>query len=338
MTKTSDFKLISSVLRYLSEYDNAAPTASAGAVKQVNQKKENKNIKLLNDLQKLLGTANKFKRVSNSRQLQKKFNKLISAWVADSKTGHIRRAPDKSRYLGLNAGYSYLLLYLVGQITMILTGVKRKKYIAPAKFIKLILFEMLYYFVLVNYYRSQAKYDPAITSTGGSGSGEQKQQTRSNVVFADEIGSALGEIKKSAKKFWYFHMLWQNRYGNYLKNMSKRTNLAFIHEHMKITTNPIIFQGMRGGESRCKLMLGNNGARAIALYPYLALPSQHWNMAEPEAHLINNLYNLKRIVIPPKHTKEIPFAITFPRSLSFSEYAAVLKLTPKSFKLLPELG
>ena len=114
---------------------------------------------------------------------------------------------------------------------------KQKKFITPSKFSKLIMFEMLYNFMLVSYYRSQARYDPEIqvTSIKGasslkSGSGQKKKSDR---IYGDELGAALGEIKKSTKKFWYFHMLWQTRYGNYLKNMAKRSHLAFVHEHVK---------------------------------------------------------------------------------------------------------
>ena len=100
-------------------------------------------------------------------------------------------------------------------------------------------------------------------------------------------------------------------------NLQKRSNLAFVREHIKIATNPVIMLGMRGGSIRSKLILGNNGSRSIALNPYLALPSMHWNLVEPEANLFNNVYNLKRILIGPKQTKEVSINIAFPRSLSF---------------------
>ena len=94
---------------------------------------------------------------------------------------------------------------------------------------------------------------------------------------------------------------------------------------------------MRGAHGKTKLILGNNGTRAIALYPHLALPSQHWNLVEPEATVVNNLYQLKRIVIAPKQTKEISLAVAFPQTLSFDNYSGILKLNPKQIKLITEI-
>jgi hypothetical protein len=307
---TSDFKLIKGYLHYLCGYDS---------------KNDIESIQILSDLKELFNTANKFRLVSNSKQLQKKFNKILNKWLTEIRIGRIRRRPDKNKFQAFRSLYSYVLLYLVSEIIKILKDIKQNNYASPVKFSKLSQLEMIYYFLLGRYYHTQAEFDQGLSQV----------EIRN---CSEELNRAINEIKKTVQTFWYFNLDWQIAYSNYLKNMGKRSDLALISEHVKITTNPVILRGIRGNNNNGKLILGNNSPQAIALNAFLALPSKHWTLVEPEANFINNLYNLKRIMIPSKQVKEIPLTITFPRSLSFSNYKAILKLNPKAIKLLPEIG
>jgi hypothetical protein len=302
--KNSDeFKLFTSIIKYLA----ASP--------------KSQNIQEINDLNKIFRSAIKFRKAVNSKLLQKKFNHALMSWVGEIKRGRIKHKPDLKKYEIFRAGYSYLLFYLTVEIINNLRNSKHNKYLPPSKFTRLILFEILYYYILMNFYNTEAKYNPYSVSR------------ESNI----DQNRALGELRNAVQKFWFFHRRWQIMCKNYLKNMANRGELAFIHEHVKITTNPVLLHGMRGGHGKTKLILGNNGIRAIALYPHLALPSQHWNLVEPEATLVNNLYQLKRIVIAPKQTKEISLAVAFPQTLSFDIYSGILKLNSKHINLITEI-
>lgn len=307
---TSDFKLINGYLNYLSGRDS---------------KNDIESIQIISDLKLLFNTANKFRLVSNSKQLQKKFNKILNKWLTEIRIGQIRRHPDKNKFQAFRSLYSYVLLYLVSEIITILKDIKQNNYASPLKFSKLSQLEMIYYFLLGRYYHAQAEFDTGLSQV----------EIRN---CSEDLNRAINEIKKTMQTFWYFNLDWQIAYSNYLKNMGKRTDLAILSEHVKITTNPVILRGIRGNNNNGKLILGNNGPQAIALNAFLALPSKHWTLVEPEANFTNNLYNLKRIMIPSKQVKEIPLTITFPRSLSFSNYKAILKLNPKAIKLLIEIG
>ena len=300
---SDDFKLITSIIEYLASYPKSPI------------------IQEINELYKIFRTAIKFKKALNSKLLQKKFNHALMSWVGEIKRGRLKHRPDLEKYAIFRSGYSYLLFYLTFEIINNLRTSKQNKYLPPAKFTKLIFFELLYYYILMNFYNAESRYNPYSVSPESN-----IEQTR-----------ALGKLRDAVTKFWFFHGRWQTLYMNYLKNMANRGELAFIHEHVKITTNPVILHGMRGAHGKTKLILGNNGTRAIALYPYLALPSLHWNLVEPEATVVNNLYQLKRIVIAPKQTKEISLAVAFPQTLSFDNYSGILKLNPKQIKLINEI-
>ena len=321
ITGLDDFKLVSSAIKYLANFSIKQDLPNAKHKHKTHAKHQKKDIHLLDDLKKIFTTSILFRKKVYSNKLQKRFNRTLALWLNDVRKERIHRKPDNNTHAILRTGYSYLLLLFINEIIKILKTVKREKYISPPKFDKLVLFEILYYFFLMNYSNAQAKLNPYL----------DKEETTS------ELNRAFVELKKVNQTYWLFHKQWQGRCSNYLKNMSKRANLAFIREHIKITTNPIILRGMRGGQSRSKLILGNNGSCTIALNPHLALPSIHWNLVEPEANMVNNIYNLKRVVITPKQTKEIPINIAFPRSLSFPNYSAILRLNAKPIKLIPEI-
>jgi hypothetical protein len=177
----------------------------------------------------------------------------------------------------------------------------------------------------MQYIQARIYYDPYLRKTDLSG-------------LNFEFNLASNELKGYLSGFWNTHSKWQENYINYIKNMKKRSLIANISDHIKITTNPVIILGMRGGSANGKLILGNNGTQAVPLDAYLGLPSNHWSLTKPEAIIINNLYHLKHLKIPSRQTREIQITISFPNSLSFAEYKSILKFYQKPFKLLPEIN
>ncbi len=328
VTSSNDFKVISSMLKFFIEYDSISRLKVSGKMVNKNKAPELKGLKavdqldLIYQLLGLLQNAGKFRKATNSEQLQNKFNKLLSLWSVDVKKGHARRQVNSTKFQALGFGYYFLLSYLVTEIVGLLKRFKREGHISPVDFSKLIMFEIAYYLNLANYYHARTRFDPSF------GKGKKGSKWLMKV-----LPHTVSEVKGSAEKFWSFHAHWQSKYINYLKNMWKRADLAFIHQHVKITTNPVILRGLRGDQVKDRLILGNNGARAITLDANMALPSVHWSLTVPEARVVNNLYNLKLIRIKPKQTKEIPITISFPSSLSFGEYKGILKLNPKPFEL-----
>ncbi len=320
--KTDDFKLISSILKYLVELSTPSKPQLTKGVQKSKTKPKKDNISLFDELDKILKVAIRFRKVINSDLLQKKFNKIVSNLLHDMRKAHLKRQPDMNIFLIMRTLYSYLLLFLIYEIMKILKLSKRDKNITPANFNKLVLYQNIFYIVYMHYINARGRFETYL------------DREKTNL----DLNRTLKELRKINNMYWSFHKRWQVRYNNYLKNMVKRSNVSFIREHIKITTNPIKIHGMRGGTGRSKLILGNNGTRAVALNPYLALPSIHWNLVEPEASLVNNVYNLKRMVITPKQTKEIPIGISFPRALSFQGYTAILKLNAKPVKLIPEVN
>ena len=331
ITNTDDFKLLHSILNFLSEYprDTKSNLNKSKALKgpktlkfaRTKLKGQNKSIEPLETLWTILNNSVKFRKQVNSNQLQNKYNRFMASLLTEVRKGRVRRAPDKNKWRVLRAIYSYLLSYEISEIIKLLRLAQKEKAITPNRLIKLVLLIIIYYFTNMNYYKTQSHFDPNLA--------------REKV--SDEINMAFGELKKMGNTYWSLHKKWQIKCRNYLKNMYKRANLAFVREHVKITTNPVILRGLRGAPGKTKVILGNDGPRAIVVYPYLALPSIHWNLIEPEAAVVNNVYNLKRIVISPKQTKEISIRISFPQSLSFPGYTGILKLNAKPIKLLNEL-
>jgi hypothetical protein len=319
LTGTQDFKLITATMKYISEYSPKTGLHNLRTSKPEKSKKENKSIKHIEDLNALLKSS--ISKQVNSPLLQKKFNRIIVTLVNDLRKGRILRKPDNKIWQQLRSGYSYLLAYLNSEICAILKTINKNKYLSSSELFRLISFEIIYFYMLMNFYHSQSKYDPYLP---------QEKVTA-------ELNMAFNELKKVSKNYWAMNNRWQTNCGNYLKNMSKRANLAFVREHIKITTNPVSVHGIRGAHGRTKLILGNNGSRNIGVQPVMALPSIHWNLVEPEARALNNIYHLNRIVINPKQTKEIPITVSFPRALSFQKYTGILKLNTKHIKLLPEI-
>jgi len=283
-----------------------------------------KSTKLLYDLCELIQTGSKFRSTSNSQMLQKKFNKILTNWLNDVKNRTIHRQPDNNKWQVISLSYSFIQFLIVTEIIKILNLAKSKKYLPPAKFSRFLVLNLIYNYIQMNYYQAHARFKLKLSETN---LGEISKEVNRNVA----------ESKKLVQIFWRFHMDWQIKYNNYLRNIVKRTNQANVHEHVKITTNPVILKGMRGSKSSGKLILGNNGSQPIVLYPHLAFPSTHWSLIVPEAQTLNDLYNLKRLQIPPKHTIEMPITVFFPRTLSFSKYSAILKLNPKPIRFLPEI-
>jgi len=324
VTKSSEFNFIRSLLSYLMAQEQKfhhEMKNQGGEVKFDGDK----NIAHLEKLTQILINSTKLKKFTTSKIMQKKFNKTIVKMFNQIINTNIPRETNKIKSEGINSGYYFLMLYLVYEITSILTQWKHNKTVKPAKYCKLILFELSYYLILVHFSRSQAKYSPL-------------HNLRDPDWLGAELGRDINEGKKISEKYWHYHKLWQNRYINYFKNIVKRSSLAFMHEHVTITTNPVILRGKRNEQASAKLILGNNGSRPVVVNPYLGLPTNHWNLVLPEAIYENNIYKLKRIKINPKQTKEIPMTISFPASLSFSSYTGVLKLNPKMIKLLPEFN
>jgi hypothetical protein len=297
LSKTDELKLITFVLKFFSEFDTKDNSPGTKPKHQLKAKKSTKNLQLIYELNSILLNSVKFRKNVNSHHLQKKFNQNLTKWLYDVRRSRIKRNPGNDKWLLIRTAYSYLFTYLIREIISILRTTSRKKSITPANFCKLSLLEISYYFSLMNYYKSEAKYNPYLM-------GDQANQ---------QLNFAYGEIKKQEMIFWSLHKSWQLKCSNYLKNMSKRANLAYIREHVKITTNPMILHGLRGMQSRIKLILGNDGARNITLQPNLALPSIHWNLLEPEAMAVNDMYQLRRIQIAPKQTKELSVNISFPQ-------------------------
>ena len=153
----------------------------------------------------------------------------------------------------------------------------------------------------------------------------------------NEVTNSVMELKRPVNRYWQLNGRWQNIYTNYLENVKNRSKQAFVHDHVKITTNPIIIEGMRGGLGKSRLILGNNGQRSVVLNAKLAFPSNQWSLIEPAAIIKNNLYDLKNIKISPKQTIEIKCSVSFPNTLSFNNYKGILKMKPKPFELLPEI-
>jgi hypothetical protein len=337
---TTEYRLLSTLTQLIVDLHQSKRFDSVFSKKfnAPNLDKKMKSIKLFYELENVFRSASKFRLLVISKQLQKKFNRILTDWLADARGGRIKRKQDATIYQALNNGYSYLLLFLTSQIISILKKIKKTQEVSPLKFSRLILYEMLYYFIYMQFLKIRIKYAPDILAASSTTTAKLKKGTKDSKSGDNtmEFVRAMGEIKKAAQKFWYFQSRWQAVYSNYLKNMVKRSDIAYINEHVKITTNPIALKGMRGNKSSSKLIVGNNGTRAITLFPNLALPSMHWSLVEPEGTIENNLYNLKRLMIPPKQTKEIPVSITFPKSLSFAEYIAILKINPRPIKLLPE--
>jgi len=321
ITNTDDFKFLTSFLKYLAEYPSTTATKQTKVEKKQDVKLKNRNIYYLIELNEILTSAINVQNNVIPAILQKKFNRLVSDWLIKIRKEGIKRSPNQDIFQALRAGYCYILLYIISEITSILKQTKENKSIKPYKFNRFILLEMVYYFIVMNYYKTQASFDQYIN----------------HEEINNELNPALNEIRKIGQIYWHYQNRFDLKYRNYLKNMSKRANLAYIREHIKITTNPMILRGMRGGQGKAKLLLGNNGSRAIGLYPYLALPTIHWNLVEPEANTINEVYRLRRIIIAPKQTKEIPITISFPQSLTFSNYSGLIKLNPKPIKLLSEI-
>ncbi len=321
LSKTDELKLITLVLKFFSELDTKGDSLESKPKHQLKAKKSANNLQLIYELNSTLLNSVKFRKKVNSHLLQKKFNQILTKWLYDVRKSRIKRNPSNDKWLVIRTAYSYLFTYLIREIISILRTISREKSIAPANFCKLSLLEISYYFSLMNYYKSEAKYNPYLM-------GDQANQ---------QLNFAFGEIKKQVMIFWSMHKSWQMRCSNYLKNMSKRANLAYVREHVKITTNPVILHGLRGMQSRIKLILGNDGSRRITLQSNLALPSIHWNLLEPEAMAVNDMYQLKRMQIASKQTKELPINISFPQSLSFPKYTGILKLNAKPITLLPEI-
>ncbi|WP_455391733.1 hypothetical protein [[Eubacterium] cellulosolvens] len=321
LVSTEDFKLITIILDSLIGIDLKSSKIGFKPQTKLAVKSAKNNIGLLNELTKILENSLKFRTNVNSNLLQKKFNRVLSNWLIGVRKGRINHKPNVKKWLAIRTVYSYLFLRFIQAIYDILKTVARENYIAPNKFRKLVLLQNLYYYSLMNYNHTQAKFDPYLASAS----------------ISEQLNFAYNELKKFNNTYWDLHKTWQTRCSNYLKNMTKRGNLAYVNEHIKITANPVILRGLRGTLSRTKLILGNNGSHSITLQPYLALPSIHWNLVEPEATTINNVYNLKRVVISPKQTKELPIIISFPQSLSFPNYTGILKLTAKPIELRSEI-
>jgi hypothetical protein len=322
VTSSIDFQLVTSILGYLME------TKVKQGVEIISQSKILQpavldELKQIIQLAGILYKSQKFRKVSNSKQLEKKFNKLLTSWLSEARRSRILKNKNKKKFELLSSGYHYLLLYLATEITKKLKLAKQNKNLDPLGYNRILSLGILYYYVLIHYNKARVKFDPYF--------GKNEQDS-----LNEELGQVVLEIKKIVTRFWDIHNKWQTNYINYLNNMKSRSNIAFIHEHVKISINPVIFRSMRGAQTKGKLILGNNGSSAVKLDSYLGLPSSHWDLAVPGAQISSNLYNLKTIKIPPKQTIEIPIRISFPNSLSFSEYKAIFKLKPKPFELLPE--
>jgi hypothetical protein len=321
LTGTDDMKLIESIMNYLTEYApeiNPKLQTSRKIAKDPKQKKVNP---LLYELSKTFENSIKFRTKKTTHILQKRSNRVLGNWLSQLKKGRIRRQPNKKLAELLQTSYIYVLAYLSGEVVNILRNSKKTNHLPPWKFYKLTLFEILYFYLLMHYQKSQAKYKPNLSRT----------------ELAADLNPALNELRKANQKYWYYHQLWQAKCVNYLKNIAKRWDLAQLREHLKITTNPVILHGMRGAKGNTRLILGNNGSKEITIYPNLALPSIHWNLLEPAARTNNEVYQLERLSIEPKQVKEIPITVSIPRSLSFNKYSAILKIYPKPIKLIPEI-
>jgi hypothetical protein len=176
---------------------------------------------------------------------------------------------------------------------------------------------------MIVYKKIQAKYSPFLTLS------ELEK-------LGDEVTEFGNELKKTTHQYWATHSRWQKCYVNYLKNMTKRADLASIHDHVQISINPVIITGLRGERGSGKLILGNNGTRDLIINASLALPSTHWGLIFPDSQLVSELFNLKKFKIPSKQTKNISLTVKFPNSLSFNNYKGILKIKPNPINLLPE--
>jgi hypothetical protein len=317
-----DFQLTSTILRFIFEdglkinkLTKIANNSLKGDLKQY--------LDSISKLSSILRSSGKFKQVKNSSALEKKFNKILTKWLNQIKHGRIDRSPDQNKCDILSSGYYYILLYIVTELTYKIQLSKKERSANLQEYWNIIINQILYYFVLIQYYKCQVKFNEFLTKTDLAG-------------LSENINSSIIEIKNTVGRYWQIHNRWQSRYINYIQNMKKRERQVFIHDHVKITTNPIIIEGMRGGNGGGKLILGNDGPHAVKLEGVFALPSVHWSLVEPEAQLINNLYYVKKMKIPSKQTKELRFVISLPNTLSFGEYKGVLKLKNKPFELLNE--
>jgi hypothetical protein len=320
---TPDFSLTSAALQFIfkeglrfkklsKDFDNGLK----GDMKQ--------NLDAIAKLSSTLRSSGKFKTVPNSAALEKNFNKILSTLLNRIKHERIDRKPDQIKFEMLSSGYYYVLLYLATEITYKIQRLKKERSASLNEFWNIVLYKILYFFLLIQYYKCQAKFNKNLSKTDLTN-------------LSEHINSCISEIRKNVEGYWQIHKRWQSRYINYVKNMKKRERQVFIHDHVKITTNPIIIEGMRGGTGGGKIILGNDGSHPVKLEGIFALPSTHWSLIEPEAQLINNLYYVKKMKIPSKQTKELKFTISMPNSLTFGDYKGVLKLNNKPFELLNEI-
>jgi hypothetical protein len=319
---TPDFQLTSIFLRFIFE-DGLKVNKISKSVHDSLKGDLKLYFDIISKLSSILKSSGKFKRVVNSSALEKKFNKILTKWLNSIKHGKIDRMPNQGKFEILSSGYYYILLYLVTEITNSIQRFKKERSASLNEYWNILLPQILYYFLLIQYYKCQGKFNKFLTKTDLSD-------------LSENINSCIGEIKKIVNRYWQIHKRWQIRYTNYIKNMIKRERQVFIHDHVKITTNPIIFEGMRGGNGGGKLILGNDGPHAVKLDGVFALPSVHWSLIEPESQLINNLYYVKQMKIPSKQTKELRLTISLPNALTFGEYKGVLKLKNRAFELLNE--
>lgn len=322
LLKSDEVKLINFLLNFYSDPKTFTDSPSTLLKSEPKSKNGKDDLQLIHKINKILKYSVKFRKKMNSPQLQKRFSQALTTWSSAVRKGRVRRAPGRESWLTIRTAYSYLFAYLIKDIIRILKTLLREKSITPANFCKLLLLEISYYFMLMHYNKSRAKLDPYLVGDSAN----------------RQLSFAFSELKKLEQNFWALHKIWQMKCTTYLKNMSKRANLVYVREHITISTNPVILHGSRGAEAKGKLILGNNGSRRITLQPTLALPSTHWNLIEPEAMTVNDLYQFGRFQITPKQTIELPINISFPQSLSFPKYTGILKLNTKPIKLLSELS
>ncbi len=238
---------------------------------------------------------------------------IVKSWLKKVQSERPSGKKNEQLYYYSQLLHGIIILELTKEIFKLLDGIKQENYISIDTFSKYVQYQFFYYLTLIEFYRNKLRYDPY------SDTNDLKTKLKSNIKLLTSFG----------KDTAFLYDKWRGRLINYQQNMSRRKILATLRTNLKITTNPIEIEGMKGDKGNNKILLGNSGELPIKFRAYFAMPSKVWGLIEPETvDTREGVSMIKKITVNPKQTIEIPVAVLFPKTLTFKDYTSIMKIEP----------
>lgn len=240
-------------------------------------------------------------------------NDAMKAWHKHIKSERASAKKNEQTFYYSQLLHGIIILELINDIYKLLEEFKQKNYVSVDSFSKYVQAQIFYYLTLIEFYQNKLRYDPY------SDFKSLKTKIATNIKSLNAFG----------KDITFLYDKWRRRLISYQQNMSRRKILATLRTNLKITTNPIEIEGMKGDKGNNKILLGNSGELPIKFRAFFALPSKSWSLIEPEtANTREGVAMIKKITVSPKQTIEIPVGVQFPKTLTFKDYTSIMKIEP----------